>query len=139
MVGQYAKLNKMTKPHAGFLPNMEEMVESLAKCRFKSKMDLRSGFWQIGLTKRAQDLTTFTTPSGRCFRWLCMPFGLQGAPGVFQEMMEILCTKVRSKPQLKDIFVHSFLGAFFDDCGLGTQTEEDKFVLLDEFLKICLQ
>ena len=39
MVGQYAKLNKHTKPHAGFLPNMEEMVENLAKSRFKYKLD----------------------------------------------------------------------------------------------------
>ena len=79
MVGHYVKLNKMTKPHAGYLPNMEELVESLAKCRYKTKMDLRSGFWQIGLTKRAQELSVFTTPNGRCFRWLCMPSGLQGA------------------------------------------------------------
>ena len=75
IVGQYVKLNKMTKPHAGYLPNMEELFESLAKCRYKTKMDIRSGFWQIGLTKRAQELSVFTTPNGRCFRWLCMPFG----------------------------------------------------------------
>ena len=42
MVGQYVKLNSMTKPHAGFLPNMEEMIENMAKCKFKSKLDLRS-------------------------------------------------------------------------------------------------
>ena len=44
MVGQYVKLIKMTRPHAGFLPNMEEIVENMAKCRYKSKLDLRSGF-----------------------------------------------------------------------------------------------
>ena len=56
MVGQYVKLNKMTRPHAAYLPNMEEMVENLARCRFKSKMDLRSGFWQIGLSERAKEV-----------------------------------------------------------------------------------
>ena len=30
IVGQYAKFNQRTKPHAGFLPNMEEIVENLA-------------------------------------------------------------------------------------------------------------
>jgi hypothetical protein len=138
MVGQYVKLNKMTKPHAGFLPNMEEMIENLAKCRYKSKMDLRSGFWQIGLSDRAKELCAFVTPSGRCYQWLCMPFGLQGAPGVFQEMMEILCSKVKLHPQLKALFQTSFLGAFFDDCGLGTQTKEEHLILLEEFLKVCL-
>ena len=62
MVGQYVKLNKMTKHHAGYLPNMEELVESLAKCCYKTKMDLRSGFWQIGLTKRAQELAALPIP-----------------------------------------------------------------------------
>ena len=104
MVEQYAKLNQRTKPHAGSLPNMEEMVENLAKCRFKSKMDLRSGFWQIGLSDRAKELTAFTIPNGRCFRWLCMPFGLQGAPGVFQEMMELLVQKVKMSPLAKKLF-----------------------------------
>lgn len=139
MVGQYAKLNKRTKPHAGFLPNMEEMVENLARCRFKSKLDLRSGFWQIGLSDRAKELTVFTTPNGRCFRWSCMPFGLQGAPGVFQEMMEILVAKVKMSPLLKEILVKGYIGAFFDDCGIGTQNEETHLTLLESFLKVCLE
>ena len=65
MVIQFRKLNARTKPHAGFLPNMDQLVESLAKCRFKSKLDMRSGFWQVGLTERARDLSAFCLPSGR--------------------------------------------------------------------------
>ena len=82
MVIQFKTLNSRTKAHAAYLPNMEQMVESLAKCRYKSKHDMRSGFWQVGLSERAKDLCTFCIPSGRCFRPLCMPFALQGAPGV---------------------------------------------------------
>ena len=85
MVIQFRKLNSRTKPHAAYLPNMEQLVESLAKCRYKSKLDMRSGFWQVGLSERAKELTTFCIPSGRCLRPLCMMFGLQGAPGMFQE------------------------------------------------------
>ena len=139
MVGQYVKLNKHTKPHAGFLPDMEQMVENMANCRWKTKMDLRSGFWQVGLTKRAQELTTFCTPNGRCYRWLCMPFGLQGAPGVFQEMMETLISKTKAKAVLKSLLQTTFLGAFFDDAGLGSQTQEEHLILLEEFLKSCLE
>ena len=102
------KLNKMTNPHAGILPNMEEMIENMAKQRFKSKLDLRSGFWQVGLTDRAKDLTAFTIPNGRCFRWNCMPFGLQGAPGIFQEMMELLIQKVKMQPNMRDLLSHHF-------------------------------
>ena len=137
MVGQYSKLNKRTKPHAAYLPNMEEMVENLAKNKFKSKLDLRSGFWQVGLTERAQELTAFTVPSGRVFRWLCMPFGLQGAPGIFQEMMEILCGKVKEDLKKKYPTMRYFLAAFFDDVGLGTETESDHIRVLDSFLRIA--
>jgi len=80
MVGNYVKLNQRTKPHAGYLPPMDVLVENLTKFKWKSKLDLRSGFWQISLTPRAKELTSFTTPSGRIFKWTCMPFGLQGAP-----------------------------------------------------------
>ena len=85
MVGSYAKLNKRCKSNAAYLPNMEILVEKMAQGKWKSKVDLRSGFWQVGMTKRAQELSTFTTPNGRCFRWLCMPFELQGATGFFKK------------------------------------------------------
>ena len=32
MVIHFRKLNSRTKPHAAYLPNMEQLVESLAKC-----------------------------------------------------------------------------------------------------------
>ena len=100
-------------------------------------MDSRSGFWQVGLTPRAQELTAFTIPNGRVFRWLCMPFGLQGAPGVFQEMMELLCAKVRSELKEKRPDLQYFLGAFFDDVGLGTDSESDHLIVLDAFLSVA--
>ena len=36
MVIQYLKLNARTKSHAGYLHNMDELVESLAKCTFRT-------------------------------------------------------------------------------------------------------
>ena len=139
MVGNYVQLNKRTKPHASFLPNMEVLIEDLSRCKYKTKMDLRSGFWQVSLSERARELTTFVTPSGRCFQWLCMPFGLQGAPGVFSELMEILCGKVKRIPDIKAILKNGFCGAFFDDVGLGADSEEAHLKLLENFLKICAE
>jgi hypothetical protein len=94
------------------------------------------------MSERAKDLTAFCTPSGRAFRWNCMPFGLQGAPGVFQELMEQVCNQCKNIPaiasllQLKGDHRSAFLGAFFDDCGLGSQSEEEHFLLLEEFFKV---
>ena len=61
MVGQYSKLNARTKPHAGYLPSMETLIEGMARCRYKTKLDLRSGFWQVGMTDRAKELSAFVT------------------------------------------------------------------------------
>ena len=65
MVGDYRTLNARTIPHAGFLPDLESTVEKLAACRFKTKLDMRSGFWQVELTERAKELTAFVIPNGR--------------------------------------------------------------------------
>jgi putative transposase len=139
MVIQFKKLNAMTKPHAGYLPNMEQMVESLASCRFKSKMDMRSGFWQVSLSDRAKDLCSFCLPSGRILRPLCMPFGLQGAPGTFQELMEILIGKCKQDPKIREILKNGHLASFFDDTGAGTNTEEEHYQLLEKYFAVCDQ
>ena len=86
MVGDYRKLNQRIVPHAVFLPDLEATVEALASCKVKSKLDMRSGFWQVELTMQARDLTAFCIPNGRVFRWKIMLFGLSNAPGIFQEL-----------------------------------------------------
>ena len=68
-----------------------------------------------------------------------MPFGLQGAPGVFQEMIEILVGRVKNNPVLKKAFQKGHLGAFFDDCGLGAQTKEDHLLILETLFEECLK
>ena len=137
MVIHFRKLNARSKQHAAYLPDMEQLVESLAKCRYKTKLDMRSGFWQVGLSQRAKDLCTFCVPSGRCFRPLCMMFGLQGAPGVFQELMEVLSTKCKESDEVRRILKNGHLGSFFDDTGLGTQTLDEHFILLEHYFRIC--
>ena len=81
---------------------MDVMVENLARMTWKTKLNLRSGFWQVSLTRRAAELTSFVTQSGRIFRWRCMPLGLQGAPGISQELMEQICEQ--SRKSLMDNF-----------------------------------
>ena len=137
MVIQFRKLNSRTKSHAAYLPNMEILVESLAKCRYKSKLDMRSGFWQVGLTDRAKNLSTFCIPSGRCFRPLCMMFGLQGAPGVFQELMEILSTQAKQDLQVRKIMQPGHLASLFDDTGICSQIIDKNYILLETYFEIC--
>ena len=67
---------------------MENTLECMANCCYKNKMDKRSGFWQVGLTRAAQELLAFVAPEGRVFRWKVMPFGVANAPALFQELMK---------------------------------------------------
>ena len=64
LVVDYGELNKKTSNHSGSIPNMESTLEKIASCRYKTKMDKRSGFWQVILTPNAQELLAFITPSG---------------------------------------------------------------------------
>ena len=50
-VVHYGKLNKLTEKHSGILPSLEQALERAAHCRFESKMEKRSGSWQVELTK----------------------------------------------------------------------------------------
>ena len=83
----YGELNKKTLTHSGSIPSMESTLEKIASCRYKTKMDKRSGFWQVNLTPNAQELLAFIPPPGRVFKSKVMPFGVANAPALFQELM----------------------------------------------------
>ncbi|UYV64962.1 K02A2.6-like, partial [Cordylochernes scorpioides] len=57
------------------------------------KLDANSGFWQFGLAKESQKLTTFITPFGRFF-FKRIPFGITSAPEIFQRKMTQLLGKI---------------------------------------------
>ena len=61
-VVDYGELNKKTLNHSGSISNMGSTLEKIASCRYKTKMDKRSGFWQVDLTSNAQELLAFITP-----------------------------------------------------------------------------
>ena len=73
LVVDYGELNKKTLNHSGSIPNMESTLKKIASCRYKTKMDKRSGFWQVDLTPNAQELLAFITPQGRVFKWKSCP------------------------------------------------------------------
>ena len=54
LVIDYGEVNKKTQNHSRSIPNMENTRERIAKCRFKTKMDRRNGFWQVDLTQESQ-------------------------------------------------------------------------------------
>ena len=60
------ELHKKMLNHSGSIPSTESTHEKIASCRYKTKMDKRSGFWQVDLTPNAQELLAFITLRGGC-------------------------------------------------------------------------
>ena len=91
----YGELNKKTLNHSGSIPNMESTLEKIASCGYKTKMDKRSGFWQVDLTPNTQELLAFITPQGGVFKWKVMPFGVANEPALGQQLMNKILSILR--------------------------------------------
>ena len=138
LVVDYGEVNKKTQNHSGSIPNMENTLERIAKCRYKTKMDIRSGFWQVDLTAGAQELLASITPKGRVFKWKVMPFGMANAPALFQELMNKILYILRRRPLVQELISRGAeMEAHMDDVSLGTNTQEDHVLLLREFFIVC--
>ncbi|GBO33091.1 Retrovirus-related Pol polyprotein from transposon 412, partial [Araneus ventricosus] len=57
----YRKLNEITRTQFYPIPNIEQRVETVAKARYITLIDLTKGYWQIPLSKRAQGIAAFAT------------------------------------------------------------------------------
>ena len=138
LVVDYGEVNKKTQTHSGSIPNMENTPERIAKCQFKTKMDKHSGFWQVDLTRAAQELLAFVTPKGRVFRWMVIPFGVVNAPALFQELMNEILYILRRRPLVQELASRrAEMEAHIDDVSLGTSTQEGHILLLQEVFTVC--
>ena len=79
---------------------MENTLERIAKFRYKTKMDKRSGFSQVDLTAAAQELLAFIMPKRHVFKWKIMPFGVAKAPALFEELMNKILYILRRRPRV---------------------------------------
>ncbi|KAL6483174.1 hypothetical protein MHYP_G00080460 [Metynnis hypsauchen] len=88
------KLNESVCRERHILPSVDQSLAQLNGARFFTKLDARSGFWQIPLAQESRELTTFITPFGRfCFNVL--PFGVNSGPEHFQRRMSQLLTGLK--------------------------------------------
>ena len=61
LVVDYGEINKKIQNHSESIPNMENTLERIAKCTYKTQVDKRSGFGQVDLAA-AEELLAFITP-----------------------------------------------------------------------------
>ena len=64
LVVDYGELNKKALNHSGSIPNLESTLEKIASCRYKTKMDKRSGLLASGPDAQRSGATGLHHPSG---------------------------------------------------------------------------
>ncbi|GBG59910.1 hypothetical protein CBR_g66715 [Chara braunii] len=82
----YRKLNAQIVKNAGPLPRIDDLLKRLGGAKYFSKLDLKSGYYQVSIQPNNRYKTAFKTRYGH-FEWVVMPFGLTNATTTFQAAM----------------------------------------------------
>ena len=102
------------------LPKIDEMFAKLQGSQIYSTIDLRSGYYHIGLTRESRAKSTFVVPMGK-WEFKRTPFGLSQAPAYFQ----LLIDKVL-------MGCSSFTMGYLDDIIIFSKNELDHLKHLEE-------
>jgi len=82
MVIDLRGINSLIVPQLTQLPQIEKLLETITsnKPRFLTCIDILSAFYHVGLAEESRDLTSFTAPDGRRYRYTRALMGLSSSP-----------------------------------------------------------
>ena len=79
----YCQLNEISQKDSYPIPRIDKTLRTIAAAKYISKVDVISAFHQIHVKNGNEWKTAFNTRFG-LYEWLVTPFGLTGAPAMFQ-------------------------------------------------------
>ena len=120
----YRQINKVTVKNKYPLPRIEDLFDQLKGAGVFSKIDLRSGYYQLRVKEVDVPKTAFRTRYGH-YEFLVMPFGLTNAPAEFMDLMNRVF-----RP-----YLDQFVVVFIDDILVYSRDEQEH----EQHLKIVLQ
>ena len=117
----YRRLNNRTIKDAQAIPRVEDTLHLLAGSKYFTKLDLRSGYWQVELRDSDKPKTALQVGTMGFYGFNRMPFGLCNAPATFQRLME----RCMGDLNLRDCLI------YLDDIIIFSSTFEEYLERLD--------
>ena len=105
------------------LPKIDELYDKLQGYKVFSTLDLRSGYYHIGLSDSAKPKTAFVVSGMDKFEFNRVPFGLAQAPAYFQRLINEVLTDC------------NFAMGYLDDIIIFSKTEEEHLQHLEEIFE----
>ena len=115
----YKKLNQVTVFDGEPMPCPEDIYVELRGKKYRTKMDVTKGYWQIGVHSDSVEKTAFTTPDG-VYEFLRLPFGLKNSAASFNRLMRRVLGDMNE------------VGCFVDDIIVYTDTWSEHLRVLRE-------
>lgn len=110
----YRGLNSITKLDRYPIPRIDDLLDQIRGAKYYTRIDLRSGYWQMKIRDEDVEKTGFITKYGT-YEWRVLPFGLCNAPSSYQRMVNLF---------FGDLY-GNFVAAYLDDLVIYSNSEEE--------------
>ena len=122
MCVDYRALNKVMVKNKYLIPLIQDLFDKLCKATYFTKLDLRSGYWQVRIAEGDELKITCVTRNDS-YEFLVMHFGLTYAPATFCNLMNDVFYE----------FVDRFIVVYLDDIVIYSESLKDH---LEHFRKV---